>query len=141
MYSHPHIVDLLGNVTYCIPSKRAAMSFTRETDPRAMCETLLRYGPKVAGVTLGEDGVVFMSATEYVERGAFKVSVLDTTGAGDVFHGAFCFGMANGWQLTRTVEFSSAVSALKCTKLGGRAGIPTYPLVDKFLEERVEEIR
>ena len=141
MYSHPDIVDLLANITYCIPSRKAAMNFTGVTDPKGMCETLLRYGPQVAGVTLGEEGSVFMSATEYVVRGAFKVPVVDTTGAGDVFHGAFCYGVANRWQLVRTIEFSSAVSALKCTKLGGRAGIPTYALVDKFLEENVEEIR
>jgi sulfofructose kinase len=64
---------------------------------------------------------------------AFKVGVVDTTGAGDVFHGAFSFGLSKGWEIHRIVEFASAVAAIKCTKLGGRAGIPSYDKVIEFL--------
>ena len=63
----------------------------------------------------------------------FVVPVVDTTGAGDVFHGAFAFGLARGWDLRRIVEWSNAVAALKCRKLGGRAGIPTFAEVESFL--------
>lgn len=139
--AHPNLLELLKNVTYCISSRRSAMAFTKETDPKAMCKKLLSYGPEVAGVTLGEEGSVFATRNETIVRGAFQIQAVDTTGAGDVFHGAFSFGIIQGWDLARVVEFSSAVAAMKCRKLGGRAGIPTLPEVEAFLSERVEEIR
>lgn len=139
--THPNLRDLLKHITYCIPSRRAAMAFTHETDPRAMCQTILSYGPEVAGVTLGEDGVVFATENETIVRKAFPVHAVDTTGAGDVFHGAFSFGVVQGWDLARVVEFASAVSALKCRRLGGRAGIPTRPEVDAYLRDHVDAIR
>ena len=75
------------------------------------------------------DGKVFLQK-------AFKVKTLDTTGAGDVFHGAYAYGVLQGWDLKRTVEFASAVAAMKCRKLGGRAGIPGLAEVQKFLKEQ-----
>jgi len=59
--------------------------------------------------------------------------VVDTTGAGDVFHGAFACGVALGYDLRENLRFASAVAALKCRKLGGRAGIPTMDEVRAFL--------
>jgi ribokinase len=53
------------------------------------------------------------------------VEVADTTGAGDVFHGSYLYGILQGWDLERTVTFASAVAALNCRAIGGRAGIPT----------------
>lgn len=141
MYSHPQLAELLQYITYCIPSRHSAMTFTREIDPIAMCKKLLKYGPEVVGITLGEEGVVFATQTELIHRKAFKIDAVDTTGAGDVFHGAFSYGLLQGWDLPRVVEFSSAVSAMKCRSLGGRAGIPTRPEVEAFLQKRVEEIR
>jgi sulfofructose kinase len=141
MYSHPNLRALLPHITYCIPSRRAAMAFTHETDPRAMCRAILAHGPEVAGVTLGEDGVVFATRHETVVRKAFPVHAVDTTGAGDVFHGAFSFGVVQGWDLARVVEFASAVAALKCRRLGGRAGIPARAEVDAYLRDHVDAIR
>ena len=140
-YSHPLLSEFLKNITYCIPSRKTAMEFTKETDPIAMCKRLLSYGPKVAGITLGEDGSVFATENEVIIRKAFKTQAVDTTGAGDVFHGAFSFGIIKGWDLARVIEFSSAVSTIKCTKVGGRAGIPTLPEVEAFLKKHVGEIR
>jgi len=141
LVSHPNLRALLPHITYCIPSRRAAMAFTHETDPRAMCRAILAHGPEVAGVTLGEDGVVFATRHETVVRKAFPVHAVDTTGAGDVFHGAFSFGVVQGWDLARVVEFASAVAALKCRRLGGRAGIPTRAEVDAYLRDHVDTIR
>ena len=67
---------------------------------------------------------------------AFEVDALDTTGAGDVFHGAFIVGLLQGWDLRTTALFSSAVSAVKCTQLGGRSGIPTLDRALAFLHTR-----
>jgi sulfofructose kinase len=64
---------------------------------------------------------------------AFSVQVVDTTGAGDTFHGAIAYGLARGWEAPRTVEFASAVAALKCRALGGRSGIPSLQETLAFL--------
>ena len=62
---------------------------------------------------------------------------MDTTGAGDVYHGAFIYGLLQGWDAQKTARFSNAVSAIKCTRMGGRAAIPTFETVTKFLETGV----
>ena len=67
---------------------------------------------------------------------AFAVEAVDTTGAGDVFHGGFIYGLLRQWSLRESVIFASAVAALKCTEVGGRAGIPRLPEVMAFLQER-----
>lgn len=136
IFFQPYLVDL-QNITYCIASKRAAVEFTGETAPEASCRKLLEFGPEVVGVTLGEEGSIFMTRKgEFLRQGAFKVQVVDTTGAGDVFHGAFCFGLVQRWELPKIVEFSSAVSALKCRRLGGRAGIPSLGEVEDFIRNQ-----
>ena len=141
VHSHPRLFEFLKNITYLIISRKTAMEFTKETDPVTMCKKLLSFGPEVAGVTLGEDGSVFVTGNGVIVRKAFKVQAVDTTGAGDVFHGAFSYGIVQGWDIVRAIEFSSAVSSIKCTKVGGRAGIPSLMEVEAFLKKRVEEIR
>ena len=64
------------------------------------------------------------------------MDAVDTTGAGDVFHGAYAFALAQGWDILRCAEFSSAVAALKCTQAGGRAGIPNLIQALDFLKQK-----
>ena len=90
--------------------------------------------------TVGIDGSYTVTADEQFHTPAFEVDVVDTTGAGDVFHGAYLAGLLRGWDLRRVAIFSSAVSAIKCTRLGGRAGIPRFDKVLAFLRERGIEI-
>ena len=92
---------------------------------------------KVIVVTLGDRGCYCLSKDGSFHLPAFEMeNVVDTTGCGDVFHGAYIYGILQGWNLKRTAEFASAVSALKTRKLGGRAGIPTLAEVAEFLKER-----
>jgi sugar/nucleoside kinase (ribokinase family) len=79
---------------------------------------------------------MFKADGKMVKQKAFKVKVVDTTGAGDVFHGAFAYGFLQGWGVKKIAEFASAVSALKCTKLGGRSGIPTLEEALDFIKEQ-----
>ncbi|MCW8180890.1 carbohydrate kinase [Verminephrobacter eiseniae] len=69
---------------------------------------------------------------------AFAVQAVDTTGAGDAFHGAFAFALGAGWPVRRALRFSAAVAALKCQRPGGRAGLPdlasALALVDSIKE-------
>lgn len=89
---------------------------------------------KVVVVTAGARGAFCVSADEAFLQPAFKLDVKDTTGCGDVFHGAFIFGVLKHWPLTRTAEFASAVAALKARHLGGRAGIPSLSEALRFIE-------
>ena len=92
------------------------------------------FGPETVAFTFGSEGVRALDSQGYVEVPAFKVDVVDTLGAGDVFHGAFFYGLTHDYTLRDTIRFASAVSAIKCTAPGGRAGIPTEQTVLKFLE-------
>jgi sulfofructose kinase len=98
-------------------------------------------GPSYAGVTLGAQGAAGLDGEEFFEVAPFKVDpVVDTTGAGDVFHGALDVAILKGWDFKTCMTFASAVAAMKCRKLGGRAGIPTFAEATAFLQERGFEI-
>ena len=89
----------------------------------------------VTVVTLGANGVAGIDEHgKYFRMDAYKVPVIDTTGAGDVFHGAYIAGRLNGLDAAGACQFAQAVSAVKCTKLGGRAAIPTQAQVKEFME-------
>jgi sulfofructose kinase len=102
-------------------------------DPAELAE---RYGCPVVGITRGADGAVFWNRGERLESPAFKVPVADTTGAGDVFHGGFIYGLVQKWDLPDIVRFAHAVAAMKCTQIGARRGIPTLSEVRGFLKDR-----
>ena len=100
------------------------------------CKAIQKRGPKIVVFTLGAKGCIGLNDDgEYFAIPAYEgLSIVDTTGAGDVFHGAFIFGLMQGWDVKKTSLFSSAVSAIKCTRLGGRAAIPDYVTVQKFMK-------
>lgn len=124
---------LLRLADYLVVSEGFALSFGQTDDQEVAARALFRFGPKVVVVTLGHLGSLCLSQEGLFRQGAFSVPVRDTTGAGDVFHGAFIYGLLKGWELRFTVRFASAVAAMKCRKLGGRAGIPTLFQVEEFL--------
>ena len=108
---------------------------------REACRAIREMGAKCVVVTLGERGLVYFDGETFGELPAFEVEVVDTTGAGDVFHGAFCYGLAQGFPLQENLRFAAAAAALKCRRIGGRAGIPRRAEVDAFLRERGESRR
>jgi sulfofructose kinase len=97
-------------------------------------ELAARYGCKVVGITRGADGAVFIDRGRLIESPAFKVPVADTTGAGDVFHGGFIYGLLQNWSLEDVIRFGHAVAAMKCMHVGARRGIPTLQQVREFLD-------
>jgi sugar/nucleoside kinase (ribokinase family) len=97
------------------------------------CELADRYGCSVVGITKGAEGAVFLDRGRLIESPAFKVSTIDTTGAGDVFHGAFIYGLLQRWILEEVIRFSHAVAAMKCMHIGARRGIPKLGEVREFL--------
>jgi len=94
---------------------------------------ILQMGPEIVVQTEGSAGSYTTTQNESFHIPAFQVEVLDTTGAGDVFHGAYLVGLLHGWDLRSIALFSSAVAGLKCSRLGGRQGIPTFEQTIDFL--------
>lgn len=93
-------------------------------------------GAAVVTVTLGRRGSFTWLDNGVLSQEALTVDAVDTTGAGDVFHGGYVFGVLQGWPLEKVLLFASAISALKCLHIGGRSGIPTLSTVLAFLLER-----
>jgi sugar/nucleoside kinase (ribokinase family) len=107
---------------------------------------VLELGPRTFVETVGERGCYTVcrdarGRAQQFHTPAFQVDVVDTTGAGDVFHGAYIVAMTRGWSARECAQFSTAVSAIKCTQLGGRAGIPTFEQAMAFLRERGIELQ
>ena len=90
-------------------------------------------GPEIVVFTFGEKGCVGLSGEGYFEIPAFQVDAVDTVGAGDVYHGAFLAGLLKGLPVVEVARMASAVSAIKCTRIGGRAGIPDMDTVQHFM--------
>jgi sugar/nucleoside kinase (ribokinase family) len=111
-------------------------AFTGEADVAQAGRALLDSGPRIVVETLGARGSHTVTARESFHTPAFDVAVVNTTGAGDVFHGAFIVGLSKGWELRRIVRFASAVSAIACTRLSGHDRFPTYVDVESFLGAR-----
>jgi len=115
---------VLPNVDYLVASSEFPSAWTGEADPfRALAEIQNRYGMKVAAMTLGAHGALARTAGVFVYAPAFVVNCVDTTGAGDVFHGAFCYAVLEDMPLREALEFSNAMAALNCTAAGARGGI------------------
>lgn len=99
-----------------------------------------KQGPPVAVVTLGAKGYAGMDEGGFFEGPSFEnISVVDTTGAGDVFHGAFIYGLLQRWNARECARYASAVSAIKCTAMGGRTGIPDARTTEEFLKSGIIE--
>ncbi len=111
-------------------------SLTGHADLDRAGEAMLTLGPRIVVQTEGKDGSYTMTAGQRFHTPAFEVNVLDTTGAGDVFHGAYLVGLLRGWDLRTVALFATAASAIKCAHLGGRKGIPTFEQTLAFLRQR-----
>jgi len=124
------ILKLTDYAIFCAPALREFAPAGSNAD---RLEHVLSLGPKHAGVTLGREGYLWRERKESGRLPAFSVSVTDTTGAGDAFHGAFALMVAEGRPVPECARVAAAVAALKCTRLGSRAGLPTRGELDVFL--------
>ncbi len=115
---------VLPHVDYLIASSEFPSQWTNESDPFRALELIQEeYGMRVAAMTLGAHGALARSEGRFLYSPAFVVNCVDTTGAGDVFHGAFCYAVLAGMDLREALDFSNAMAALNCTALGARGGI------------------
>jgi sulfofructose kinase len=121
---YPNVEELLANVDYLIVSRDFPTRLTSEPDlERALRHMHRRYGSRLAAATLGHDGVLAWDGTRLRHTPAYSVSVLDTTGAGDIFHAGFIYSLLQDWPLDRQLDFACAAAALNCTAVGARGGI------------------
>jgi sulfofructose kinase len=126
--------QLLRHVDYLIAAEDFAARTVPDAPPEDAVKVLAdRYGCPVVGITLGRRGAVFLERGRLIQAPGFEVRVMDTTGAGDVFHGAFLYGVLQGWTVTETATFANAAAALKCTQFGARRGIPQLDQVLSLL--------
>lgn len=123
---YPGFDRVLGLVDYLVASAEFPERWTGERDPfRALEKIQGEYKMRVAAMTLGAHGALALAEGRFIYSPAFIVNSVDTTGAGDVFHGAFCYSVLAGMPLLDTLEFSNAMAALNCTQLGARGGLAT----------------
>jgi sulfofructose kinase len=118
---------VLPHVDYLVSSSEFPASWTSESDPFRALELIQNeYGMRVAAMTLGAHGALARSGGRFYYSPGFVVECIDTTGAGDVFHGAFCYAVLQGMSLEETLEFSNAMAAMNCRALGARGAIATF---------------
>lgn len=132
----PGIETLVELSDICIASEFFARKYTGEENIEKAVKKLFMNGKQIVAATMGDKGVVTLTPDGFIKKGAFKVPVVDTTGAGDVFHGAFAYAYLQGWDTGICLDFAGATAAIKCTALGGRTGIPEKNEVIKFLKEK-----
>ncbi|RME99538.1 MAG: hypothetical protein D6768_14840 [Chloroflexi bacterium] len=133
----PHLIPLIEYVDVLICGSGFAQLLTGKSDTWEACAAVLDRGPSIVVQTEGEAGSFTVTREQQFHTPPFtNIDVVDTTGAGDVFHGAYIVGLLKGWDLRTIATFCTAVSALECTKLGGRRAIPTYDEVISFLAEQ-----
>jgi len=129
----------LTNVLIC--GSGFGSSLTGKDDLYEAGEAMLQLGPETVVQTEGVRGSFTSTLDGNFHTPAFQVDVVDTTGAGDVFHGAYLVGLLKGWDVRQMAVFSTAVSAIKCKELGGRKGIPKFEQAIKFLNQKGYQIQ
>ncbi len=132
--AYPGVDDLLKNVDYLISSRDIPGRLTGERDLREALSALAsRYGCRLTAATLGRGGVLAWQGGQFSYAPAFQVEARDTTGAGDVFHAGFIYGLLQGWPLPRQLDFACAAAALNCTAVGARGGIRPLEDIEKLM--------
>jgi len=102
--------------------------------PEVSLDALRQLGPKDVVITLGSNGSIGWDGAKVIFQKAFPVETKDTTGAGDVYHGAYIYGLLQEWDMAACMHFASAVSAIKCKEIGARKGIPHREEVIQFMK-------
>jgi sugar/nucleoside kinase (ribokinase family) len=142
--SYPGVETLLENTDYIIVSRDFPTHHMREPNlESALKKMFTRYGARLAAATLGEQGVLSWDGHLLLHTPAFKVPIVDTTGAGDIFHAAFIYGLLAGtpghpqpnnpWPLERQMEFACAAAAMNCQYSGARGGIRSVAAIEELI--------
>jgi len=137
----PLALEIISNATDIIASEKFALRAVGMDSCINEWELLEQFAEKVnrpsVTITLGKRGSVCLAENgrRKIEQKAFCVDVVDTTGAGDVFHGVYALFLARGYRQEEIIELASACAAMKCRERGGRKGIPAHDELLGFLQE------
>ena len=131
----PTLENAFGDIDIFIGSEFVYRSIFQDDAFEKNCAAICKKGPSIVLFTLGERGCVGMDSSGYFALPTYDVPVADTVGAGDVFHGAFIAEYLRSAKPRQAAQFASAVSSIKCTRIGGRAGIPSRKTAERFLKD------
>ena len=132
--TYPGIEHLLENTDYIVASRDFPCRMMHEPNLEFALKMMQhRFGCRIAAATLGEDGVLAWDGEQFHHAPAFRVPVVDTTGAGDIFHAGFIYGMLQDWPLQRQLDFACAAAALNCTQVGARGGIMPVDMIEEVM--------
>jgi sugar/nucleoside kinase (ribokinase family) len=129
----PLTSELIKEIDFIITSSRFPMLFTGISDQKKALLELQKHTSGFLCATLGHEGAMALVNGEFLSIEGLKVKSVDTTGAGDIFHAGFIYGLLQNWEVVEILRFANAAAALKCQDLGGRKGIPTLEETQKFL--------
>lgn len=129
----PGLGELLDLADIVIVSERVAAEIAHSSDMERSLVELVKMGPDIAVITLGEEGAIGLYEEKLVRQHAIDVDVVDVTGAGSIFRGAFGYAELQGWPLERALPFATAAASLGCTSLGAQNAIPTLEAIEKML--------
>jgi ribokinase len=131
----PGMLELVRYTDHLIAAENFLDRFRPEASLRSRLEALREMGPQVVTVTLGGRGSVSLWEDAPHRLPALQVEARDTTGAGDVFHGAYIYGLLQGWPVPDRIRWATVSAGLSCRSLGGRSGIPGLEEVQARLSE------
>ncbi|MCI8387600.1 MAG: hypothetical protein HFE63_03950 [Clostridiales bacterium] len=130
------IERLLPLVDILIPSEEYSLGHTGAKTAEEAAKILFdKYSPEVVVITQGKRGGIIYDGNDLSSYPIIDTAVVDSNGAGDVFHGAFAFALTQGWNYKKCAMFASATSSLKCTRVGAREAVPSYDEVINILKE------
>ena len=115
------VFKMISLADILIPCKAGAEELIGSKNYEKDIVKILEMGPEIAAVTVGEEGCIIASKNKVVKIPTYKVEVVDTTGAGDAFHGGFIYGLLNGYDLEDIGKIANACGAFCCTRVGARS--------------------
>ena len=131
---YPGVEALLHNVDFLIASRDIPGKLTADDDlQKSLLALRKHFGCRLAAATLGEEGVLAWDGQQFHYSAAYQVEPVDTTGAGDIFHAGFIYGLLQGWPLQRQLDFACAAAAMNCTALGARGGIQSLEAIERLI--------
>jgi len=131
---YPGVEQLIEKIDYLIVSRDFPCRLMEDTNlERALRRIQSRFGCRLTAATLGQDGVLAWDGHRHHHSAAYCVPVVDTTGAGDIFHAGFIYALLQDWPLERQLDFSCAAAAMNCKSAGARGGIQPVEAIEELM--------
>jgi sulfofructose kinase len=131
---YPGVEKLIESIDYLIVSRDFPGRMMEDSNLESALRRMQhRFGCRLTAATLGEEGVLAWDGRQFHHRPAYRVPVVDTTGAGDIFHAGFIYALLQGWPLEQQLDFSCAAAAMNCMAAGARGGIQAVQAIEELM--------